>query len=536
MMINDPKKIFLLLFLPFLLFINGYSQIDDKIIIPRIENFVPDGISDEWRYIPETRLYANQFGNYPQPEDFAGRVKLGWENENLLLAFTIQDNGYLIDTVSPWNADAIEIYLSPFKGSEDILQIEIVPLLKSTGECFVKIYDYRKNNELRNIPVLVQAISQIKEKERFVEVQINSSAFGLNTTAGSQFAMQLYLDDADPEKGKKNQLQWYSVGYSYLSSFAMHSIVLSENESLFMKGSSNLVITDEKHVYLNVFGTSKGNTIDVYRGDSLLDNFRSSSTTKYIPDSFDLTKFKLNLNKDTVYVKIDGNLTGVHDLYFATRRFINIPTPAFDREIRNFVMSDRQKFPPENSTLFIGSSSIRMWYGIKDEFPELQIIHRGFGGSTIKQALHYMDKIVLPYQASTIILYEGDNDVAGSANTENILEDFRKFIDRVILKQPDTEILILSPKPSISRMKLWSKYLELHDGLRKLSSGYKHVKFVDVSKPMFDEHVKFVDVSKPMFDENGSLKKELFLKDGIHMNDKGYMLWTEVIRKELGLE
>lgn len=519
---NMSKKIVLLLFLPFFLSINGNSQVEDKIIIPKIEKFLPDGNSDEWLNVPATKLYANQFGKYPQPESFAANVKLGWEKENILLAFTIHDDGFLIDTISPWNADAIEIFLSPFIGSEDILQIEVVPVSKSSGNCFVKIYDYRKGNQIKDNPVIVKAVAQIANKERFIEIQINSSALGLNLTPSSEFAMQLYLDDADPNSGKKNQLQWHSVGYSYLSSFAMNRIELSENESLFMEGSSKLIITDEKDVSLYVFGAHKGQTIDIFRRDSLMHSFKSYSTTEYLPDSFDLSNYGLNLQKDTIIVKIDGKLTGVHDLYFSTRKFNKLPTPPFDREIRNFVMHDRQALPPENSTLFIGSSSIRMWYGLKDEFPELQIIHRGFGGSTIKDALIYMEEIVFPYKASTIFLYEGDNDVAFKIETAKIVEDFQLFIDKVLSKQPDTQILILSPKPSIGRMKLWSKYLELHEGLRNLSSGY--------------EQVKFVDVSKPMFDGKGSLKKELFLEDGVHMNNAGYELWTDMIRKELGLE
>jgi lysophospholipase L1-like esterase len=104
---------------------------------------------------------------------------------------------------------------------------------------------------------------------------------------------------------------------------------------------------------------------------------------------------------------------------------------------------------------------------------------------------------------------------------QKISGDIRKIIDRVISENSETKILIISPKPSISRMHVWDKYKAAHEALMQLADEY--------------ENVEFVDVSSPMFDENGKLKNEIFIEDGVHMNQAGYAIWTEVLREKLGL-
>ena len=60
----------------------------------------------------------------------------------------------------------------------------------------------------------------------------------------------------------------------------------------------------------------------------------------------------------------------------------------FANEIAAFEKWDRQNAVPRDAILFVGSSTIRMWQ-TADAFPELPIINRGFGGSTIADVNFY---------------------------------------------------------------------------------------------------------------------------------------------------
>src|SRR5687768_716800 len=75
----------------------------------------------------------------------------------------------------------------------------------------------------------------------------------------------------------------------------------------------------------------------------------------------------------------------------------------FEKEIRAFEERDRTDPPPKNAILFIGSSSIRLWKTLEEDFPKHKVINRGFGGSQIAHSVGYVDRIVLPYEPRAIV-------------------------------------------------------------------------------------------------------------------------------------
>jgi len=43
------------------------------------------------------------------------------------------------------------------------------------------------------------------------------------------------------------------------------------------------------------------------------------------------------------------------------------------------------------------------------------------------------------------------------------------------------------------------------------------------------KNTAFIDVYSKMFDDNGEVMKDIFLKDNLHMNSKGYVIWQKII-------
>lgn len=192
----------------------------------------------------------------------------------------------------------------------------------------------------------------------------------------------------------------------------------------------------------------------------------------------------------------------------------------WEKDIQVFERWDREKAPPKNAVLFAGSSSIRLWPDLAGHFPELTVIQRGFGGSQMEDLNYYADRIVLPYRPSKIVVYEGDNDIAAGKAPARVVNDFQKFVKKVHAELPKTEIYFIAIKPSPSRWHLADPSREANRLVAEFAE----------EKP----RVTYVDIWTPMLNEEGKPRRELFTPDNLHMNEKGYELWTDVLKKAMG--
>jgi lysophospholipase L1-like esterase len=196
----------------------------------------------------------------------------------------------------------------------------------------------------------------------------------------------------------------------------------------------------------------------------------------------------------------------------------------FRNDIDKFKQADTAKMPPKGATLFVGSSSIRMWHQrLAEDFPDRDVIPRGFGGSTMELLLHYFDEIVTPYQPAIIVVYEGDNDLAGNRKVEDVAKQFDEFVERVNEHVPGAAIVFIPPKPSVSRWKLWPKMEKLNSYLQQLAAQRKNVWYADIASPMLEQSK---EPGQPP-------SKDLFVKDGLHLSGQGYDLWTKVVQDVL---
>jgi len=197
----------------------------------------------------------------------------------------------------------------------------------------------------------------------------------------------------------------------------------------------------------------------------------------------------------------------------------NHDSSRWERSIARFEAADKKQMPVAGGVLFIGSSSIRRWKSLKNDFSKFQVINRGFGGSHIADSVHFAKRIVLPYKPRQIVLYAGDNDVASGKSPETVLADFQQFVKIVHAKLPKTLISFISIKPSLSRWKL----------SRKMAKANELVHGACVK----DERLGYIDIWKPMLGDNRKPKTDLFVQDGLHINDKGYALWVSIVRPHL---
>jgi lysophospholipase L1-like esterase len=201
--------------------------------------------------------------------------------------------------------------------------------------------------------------------------------------------------------------------------------------------------------------------------------------------------------------------------------FVKAQHAPFFSEIQNFKKADSANFPPKNEILFVGSSSFRKWTDVQKYFPGYKIINRGFGGSTIPNAIYYADKIIFPYHPRQVVIYEGDNDLASSKKitADSVLNRFKTLFYLIRKNLPKTNIAFVSIKPSLSREKLMPEMARANTLIQNFLKDKKNAAFIDVFHSMLNK--------------NGTPKNDIFLNDGLHMNAKGYAIWQKIIRPYL---
>lgn len=208
--------------------------------------------------------------------------------------------------------------------------------------------------------------------------------------------------------------------------------------------------------------------------------------------------------------------------------FINQPTNAqevedpdplrFEEEVQTFEEFDSKNSFPEDAILFVGSSSIRLWE-TADAFPDFPVINRGFGGSHFSDLLYYYDTLVLPYDPSVIVLYEGDNDVASDKTNDQIFEDYLELTDQWMEDFPNAKLVFVPIKPSSSRWEYWPQMKKLNERIKD------HINQ--------NGQFYYVDMASPILGSDGKPNDSLFLDDLLHLNEDGYAKWNATIRPVL---
>ena len=198
------------------------------------------------------------------------------------------------------------------------------------------------------------------------------------------------------------------------------------------------------------------------------------------------------------------------------------PENRFEGEIRAFEQADATNPPPQHAIVFVGSSGIRLWKTLAEDFPNHRVINRGFGGSHIADSTYFADRILIPYHPKMIVLRAGLNDIHAGKSPEQVEADFKAFVAKVRGSLPDTRIVFLSINPSPAR---WAN-IERERRANELIRAYIAMQ----------SNMEYVDISTPMLGADGLPRGELYIADRLHPSGEGYKLWTSIIAPHLPAE
>lgn len=191
----------------------------------------------------------------------------------------------------------------------------------------------------------------------------------------------------------------------------------------------------------------------------------------------------------------------------------------YEHEVQR-LEQEKAKLEYEPKTVFYGSSSIRLWDTLYEDFSVYQPVNLGFGGSTLAACVWFFERLVTPYRPQSIVLYAGDNDLGDGRHPEEVFIFFQQMVARTREHFGDIPLFFISIKPSITRWNIVDSIRYTNDLIEKeiLNKG---------------NNLHYIDIYHKMTDNAGYPKREFLDPDGLHISEKGYALWKDIILRHL---
>jgi len=191
----------------------------------------------------------------------------------------------------------------------------------------------------------------------------------------------------------------------------------------------------------------------------------------------------------------------------------------WEQDIQRFEEADRTSPPPRNGILFVGSSSIRLWRTLAQDFLGKPVFNRGFGGSQLADSVNFADRIIIPYAPKQVVIYAGVNDLHAGKSADAVYGDFVALVSKIHRELPKAKVLFIALSTNPSR---WAEVEQVREVNRRAADYCRQ-----------RDWITFVDTFSLMLDAEGRPLPDIFVADKLHMNSKGYAIWREVIAPHL---
>ena len=114
-----------------------------------------------------------------------------------------------------------------------------------------------------------------------------------------------------------------------------------------------------------------------------------------------------------------------------------------------------------------------------------------------------------------LIIYAGDNDLGDGKTPEEVIAFFKQLETLIVKHIPIVRSYFISIKPSITRWNI-NDNIKTVNTLIKKETGEKNT-------------LRFINIYDAMLNEEGSPDADYFDEDGLHLSEKGYKVWKQIL-------
>ena len=176
------------------------------------------------------------------------------------------------------------------------------------------------------------------------------------------------------------------------------------------------------------------------------------------------------------------------------------------------------KFSNDTSEVVMLGNSLTFGFEWKNLFKNVNIKNCGIGGNTTKDVLHRLNKVI-ERNPKKIFIEIGINDLLGGVSIDTVFDNYTKIVQIIKQKNPSTRIYIQSILPTV-----WNIYNTDEPVIKSTYVLNKKLKDYCDSNNM-----TYVDLF-PKFLKKQGLNSTYDSGDKLHLNWKGYLLWSSLIK------
>ncbi|NDC62914.1 MAG: hypothetical protein EBZ59_02770 [Planctomycetia bacterium] len=186
------------------------------------------------------------------------------------------------------------------------------------------------------------------------------------------------------------------------------------------------------------------------------------------------------------------------------------PAVRWEEEIEAFAARDRQRPPEAGGVCFLGSSNVSLWSSLEHDFPGLNVLNRGVGGSRLAELAEFAPQLVAGPRPALVVVSAGGNDVGAGASAEEVRGSFARLVENVRKELPDVKIAFLAIAPSIKRWEQSPRQEEANAAVR----GY-------IESGAGGTGLVFLDANAAFLGSDGRPAAECFVDDQQHPSTIG---------------
>ena len=193
----------------------------------------------------------------------------------------------------------------------------------------------------------------------------------------------------------------------------------------------------------------------------------------------------------------------------------------WEREIAAYEQETLRQPPAPGGVCLLGSSNIRLWSTLAEDFPGLNIVNRGVGGCYLSELAEFAPRLLAHLHPAVVVVSAGGNDIDAGTAAADVAAAFQRLVAGVREGLPETKILFLEIAPSIKR---WKQVETQAEANRQIAAWIAAGSAPGVSR---------LDTSAAFLGADGLPAAECFLDDTLHPSTIGNSRRAQILQPVL---